>query len=144
MELVFKRVELNEDNIYKLEYARYDAYSMLSLEIPCNQSFCANELRKKKYIAYAAYLDDEIIGGCYVSNAHKLYIEQLFVKKKYQSLHVGRTLLAFTLHNKEEIEKYFNETYDYSFLSTRSNKLNKYYEELGYKNVDDIYMKKHL
>ena len=144
MELSFKRIELNEENICKLESARYDAYSMQSLEIPCDKSFWANELRKNKYIVYGAFVDDEIIGACYVSNAHKLYIEQLFVKKNYRSLEIGKKLLIFTLQNKEEIEKYFNEKYDASYLSTHTSILDNYYEECGYNKVNDIYMKKSL
>ena len=144
MDLLFKRVFINEETIEILEQVRYDAYGMLSLEIPCTKSFYANELRKNKYIVYAAYLDDELVGACYVSNSRSLYIEQLFVKKKYQSLEIGKRLLLYTLYNKKEIEQYFKETYKYSYLSSISNKFNKYYEELGYKKVDEVYMKKSI
>ena len=45
------------------------------------QRFYANELRKNEYIVYGAYLEIELVGACYIYNAHKLYIEHLFVKK---------------------------------------------------------------
>lgn len=71
MKLTFKRVEIND----KLENVRYVAYNIQSLEILCKW------IKKNEYIVYGAYLEIELVGACYIYNAHKLYIEHLFVKK---------------------------------------------------------------
>ena len=142
--MYISRVDLNLKNIEDLERLRYDAYDMNSLEIPYLDTFYANEMKKGKYVVYVCYNNLELVGACYVSNAHKLYIEQIFVKKKYQSMGIGKILLEYVLNNKKQIEEYFNEEYDYSYLSPKSNSYNKYYEELGYKEVDSMYMKKRL
>ena len=139
-----KRVDLSLENIEALECLRYDAYKMNSLEIPYLETFYANEMKKGKYVVYACYINLELVAACYVSNAHKLYIEQIFVKEKYQSMGIDKTLLQYVLSNKKEIEEYFNEEYDYSYLSPKSNSYNKYYENLGFREVDSMYMKKRL
>lgn len=144
MKIEFKRIEINDEAIKQLETARYEAYDMKNLEIPCTDSFYARELKTGKYMVYGAYLEEELIGACYITNCLNLYIEQLYIKPKYRSLKIGKQLLLHVLQSKNEIENYFNEKYDYSYLSTRSDELNNYFEKLGYKNVNDIYMKKRL
>ena len=144
MNITFKRIDVTEENIKKLESARYNAYGLSSLEIPCDKSFYANEIKKNKYIIYAAVIEDEIIAACYVSNLYQLYIEQLFTIKEYSSLKIGRQLLEFVLNNKKEIEETFNSKMDYSYLSTRCNSLNNYFKEIGYKEINDVYMRKHI
>lgn len=144
MQIEFRRIEINDDTIKQLETARYEAYDMKNLEISCTDSFYAKELKTGKYMAYGAYLEEELIGACYITNCLDLYIEQLYIKPEYRSLKIGKQLLLHVLQSKNEIENYFNERYNYSYLSTRSDELNNYFEKLGYKNVNDVYMKKRL
>ncbi|MBE6149711.1 MAG: GNAT family N-acetyltransferase [Firmicutes bacterium] len=144
MNVTFKRIDITDENITKLESARYNAYGMSSLEIPCNESFYANEIKKNKYIIYAAVIEDEIIAACYVSNLYELYIEQLFTIKEYSSLKIGKKLLEFVLSNKKEIEQFFNKKFQYCYFSTRCNSLNNYFEEIGYEELNDVYMRKRI
>ena len=143
--MTFKIENINEETIYYLEKLRYNAYDMITSDIPYNQTYYAKELRNNKYIVYSAYIDNKIVGACYVSNSlNSLYIEQLFVRKDLQntSYNIGKSLLSYVLHNKQHIRKKFNKDIKTSYLSTRSKDLEKYYEKLGYEKVDDNYMKK--
>lgn len=77
-----KNLKITDENIEKLELARFDAYGMKVDDFDLKNTFSANQLRNKKYLAFGAYLEDELVGGCYISNSrNSLYIEELFVKK---------------------------------------------------------------
>lgn len=141
----FKREIINENLIPELEELRYDAYGMLQTDIPYDATYYAKELRQNKYVVYTCYIETELVGACYVSNANNsLYIEQLFVKKKYQNsnLSIGKSLMMYVLNDKNYLEQYFNKKINRSYLSTRSSKLEQYYEKLGYEKVDEVYMRK--
>lgn len=145
MRVKLKRETLNEDIIPKLEHLRFDAYGMLDSNILCSETYYAKQLKKGTYVVYTCYIEEELVGACYVSNFNNsLYIEQLFTKKEYQNSNfsVGKSLMIYTLNDKTYLETYFNKPINKSYLSTRSSKLERYYEKLGYQKFDDVYMRK--
>ena len=88
-----------------------------------------------------------MVGACYISNAHdSIYIEQLFIQIKYQNkdFGIGERLLSYALKDKSYIEQYFGKVYFNSYLSASDKKLEQYYEQMGYKKIDDVYMKKSI
>lgn len=142
--VVCRNLKINEENIEKLELARFDAYGMKTDEFDIKNTFYANELRNKKFLAFGTYLEDELIGGCYVSNSrNSLFIEQLFIKRKYQRLKLGTLLLTYILENKEMIEKYYQREFNACCLENRK-ELDKFYESLGYKRINQMVMKKRI
>ena len=85
-----KNLKITDENIEKLELARFDAYGMKTDDFDLKNTFSANQLRNKKYLAFGAYLEDKLVGGCYVSNSrNSLYIEELFVRKDAKQIEVG-------------------------------------------------------
>lgn len=63
---------------------------------------------------------DEVIAGCYVSSDfNSLYVEQLFVLKKYQEvgLPLGQKLLSSITENKSFVEQYFNKESTFTKIS---------------------------
>lgn len=141
----FKREIISDNLIPKLEELRFDAYGIFQTDIPYDATYYAKELRQNKYVVYTCYIETELVGACYVSNENNsLYIEQLFVKKQYQNskLSIGKSLMMYVLNDKNYLEQYFNKKINKSYLSTRSSKLEQYYEKLGYEKVDEVYMRK--
>ena len=105
-------------------------------------TFSANQLRNKKYLAFGAYLEDKLVGGCYVSNSrNSLYIEELFVRKDAKQIEVGTNLLKYVLKRKSFIEKHYQQEFSTSCLENRE-ELNGIYQSLGYRKISPIVMSK--
>lgn len=142
MTILCKNLKVNEKIIEELELARFDAYGMKTDDFDLKNTFSANQLRNKKYLAFGAYLEDELVGGCYVSNSrNSLYIEELFVKKEAQKIKVGTNLLKYVLKRKSFIEKYYHQEFNTSCLENR-NESNGIYQSLGYRKISSIVMSK--
>lgn len=142
--LICKQVEVNEDTIRILENVRYDAYNMDDIEIDVSQTLYTCELRRGKYVVLGAYLDNILVGACYVSKQfNSLFIEHIFVKRQFQKseLHVGKKLLMCVLKNKHIVEQYFDTEFSHSYLDPR-NELIPFYEQLGYELSDTTMMMK--
>lgn len=141
----YELVTPTDENINLLEEIRYDAYGMNIKESSPKKSLHTEEMKKGKYLIFGCYLDNKIVGACYISKLHNtLYIEQLFILKKYQknNLHLGSNLLKFVLTNKQIIEKHFNTTFNYSYLDNYNHTTN-FYKNLGYEE-ENYHMKKRL
>lgn len=137
-----KNLKITDENIEKLELARFDAYGMKTDDFDLKNTFSANQLRNKKYLAFGAYLEDKLVGGCYVSNSrNSLYIEELFVRKDAKQIEVGTNLLKYVLKRKPFIEKYYRQEFNTSCLENRE-ELNGIYQSLGYRKISQIVMSK--
>lgn len=137
-----KNLKITDENIEKLELARFDAYGMKTDDFDLKNTFSANQLRNKKYLAFGAYLEDKLVGGCYVSNSrNSLYIEELFVRKDASQIEVGTNLLKYVLKRKSFIEKYYCQEFNISCLENRE-ELNGIYQSLGYRKISQIVMSK--
>lgn len=137
-----ENLKITDENIEKLELARFDAYDMKTDDFDLKNTFSANQLRNKKYLAFGAYLEDELVGGCYVSNSrNSLYIEELFVRKDAQQIEVGTNLLKYVLKRKSFIEKYYQQEFSTSCLENREES-NSIYQSLGYRKISPIVMSK--
>lgn len=141
----YEIIPLSEENITLLEQIRYDAYGIDPKNFPLEPTFYATELKKGKYFVIGCMNNNQLLGACYTSKAHNsLYIEQLFIKKKYQKskLHLGTNLLKFVLNNKKKIETYFETNFYCSCLDCYKN-TSHFYQALGYKEKYP-FMKKRL
>lgn len=137
-----KNLKITDENIEKLELARFDAYGMKTDDFDLKNTFSANQLRNKKYLAFGAYLEDKLVGGCYVSSSrNSLYIEELFVRKDAKQIEVGTNLLKYVLKRKPFIEKYYRQEFNTSCLENRE-ELNYIYQSLGYRKISQIVMSK--
>lgn len=142
--VVCRNLKINEENIEKLELARFDAYGMKTDNFDIKNTFYANELRSKEFLAFGTYLEDELVGGCYISDSrNSLFIEQLFIKRKYQRLKLGTILLNYILENKEMIEKYYQQEFNVCCFENRK-ELDEFYKSLGYRRVGQMVMKKRI
>ena len=142
-ELKFSPLPFDIETINEIENVRYHAYG---IENPPENSFYKIQLLERKYIAWGAYQNDQLIGGCSVSNSYQSrFIEQLFVLKNYQNsdLHIGTKLLQYVLEHKSWIEQHFNTKFNYSYLESR-NPNSMLYQNLGYHSGDSYISKKRL
>ena len=138
-------VPLTNSNIELLENIRFNAYKIDTTDFPVKDSFHFGKLQNKKYIVFGCYLNNELIGACYISNSYNsLYIEQLFILSEYQksSYYLGTNLLKFVLDNKSVIEKHFNSKFYFSRLENKNIDSNMY-KSLGYVE-QDFQMKKRI
>lgn len=140
-------VELNLDNIVLLETIRFKVFNINSTDFDLSRTYYAKEMLQGKYLVYGAYIDEKLIGACYVSNSwNSLYIEYLFVLPEYQHnvLHVGSSLMHYALEQKDFINNYYNTEFYQSYLDS-ANKTSTFYEKFGYTkcNVPN-FMKKTL
>lgn len=144
MNIEYKHIPLDEQIIDKLENIRYNAYEITN-QPPIKENYHYRMLQQNKYLVYGCYLNDQLVGACYISNSYNsLYIEQLFIKKQYQKtgLYLGKNLLTYILTQKDKIEKHFNTTINYSYLDSTPNSINLY-KSLGYKETKNL-MRKYL
>jgi len=133
-----------DENIILLEQLRYNAYGFDNQELKNGNPLHIKYLKEGKYLAFGSYLNDQLIGGCYISNSHNsLYIEELFISKQHQktSLHLGTNLLLHILKNKDKVEEYFKTKLNYSYLEPRKN-TETFYENLGYKETSNFFKKR--
>lgn len=140
----YEIITLTDDNITLLENIRYNAYNIEQNKLQKEESFQIKELKNGKYIVFGCFIDNTLVGACYISNAYKsLYIEQLFILKKYQKskLHLGTNLLKFVLKNQNIIEKYFNTKFYFSYLDNYKN-TTEFYKSLGYNETEFLMRKK--
>ena len=142
----YEVVHLTEENINLLERIRYDAYNMNPNDFPVENTYHTRELKNGKYLVFGCYLNNQLVGACYTSKTYNsLYIEQLFILKKYQKsdLHLGSNLLKFVLNNKNLVENYFNTQFFFSYLDNYQNTTD-FYKSLGYRETNDSQMRKRL
>lgn len=145
LDIKYKIISLTEENIDLLEKIRFNAYDINEEKMPHTESFYINDLKSGKYLVIGAFLKGMLVAACYTKNTyHALYIDQLFVLKKYQKtpLHIGSNLLKYILDNHKIIEDYFQEKFYYSYLDDyRGTK--DFYQNLGYIEKENL-MKRHL
>ena len=104
--LEYKIVSPTLDNIFELESLRLNAYGVNGNNVLADKTFYSKELVDGKYLVFGAFLDQKLVGACYVKDTYNsLYIDQLFVQKEYQrsSKHIGSGLLRYVLENKEMV-----------------------------------------
>ena len=151
--LTFQRIDINDKTIALLGKLRYDAYAIdfLNFTTKGTETYYSHELKNKKYLVYGAYLANELVAACYISDVfNSLYIEQIFVKKSLQydqenNLHIGSNLLKFVLNDRFQIEEYFEKKFQVCKLSPVSKAAQMFYEKMGFKLANeqmDIFEKK--
>lgn len=137
--LKFRIIEPKDSNFLQLEKLRYNAYAIVDDGLDKSKTYYFRKLKERKMIACGAFLDTMLVAGCYISNSqHSLYFEQIFVRKDMQfkensELHIGSNLVHFVLENKNVIENFFNERFNYAKVEPASSSLKNYYEKLGFK-----------
>ena len=144
--LDYSLVELNDFNIVELEKLRIDAYQFDLGDTPITETFFAKNLGAGKYVVFGAYLDNKLVGACYVSNLYNsLFIEQLFVLKALQNsrYHIGTNLLKYVLCNRMVIEDYFNQKFKVSMLENKVVN-SSLYKKLGYDDTSSFVQRNHL
>ena len=115
----YKIISLTEENIDLLEQIRFNAYEINKKKMPHTNSFYTNDLKSGNYLVIGAFIEGILIAACYTKNTyHSLYIDQLFVLKKYQNtpLHIGSNLLKYILENHQIIENYFQDKFTIAIL----------------------------
>lgn len=140
----YKIIPLTEEIISLLENIRYNAYGMDPTKFPPENTFYSMNLRQNKYLVFGCYIDNKLVGACYISNAYNsIYIEQLFILKKYQrtNLHLGTNILLYALNHKQVIEDYFQTNFKFSYLDNYKNTSNLY-QSLGYEQKENLMRKR--
>lgn len=136
----YEIIEPTEENISILETLRFNAYGVKFHEIDMN-SYHSNLIRNGKILVFGAFLADDLVAACYVTDSHNsLFIEHLFVKKSLQGsgLRLGRKLLAYINLNKRVVENYFGHELTTSRLEYSSTKSKSLYEKEGYRETNSI------
>ena len=137
----YTTIPLTKENIKLLEQIRYNAYQINISPINNNYTI---QLKNNQYIVFGCFLNEKLVGACYISNSYKsLYIEQLFILKEYQKSNhkLGSNLLRFILKNKKIIEKYYNSKFNISYLDS-TKELTTFYQSLGYKESNFLMRKR--
>ena len=119
---------------YKLEDIRLRSYGIKPTPNDYDKYYIDNIINGS-ILVFTCYLDEKLIGGCYVSNAfNSIYIDYLFVLPEYQQkgFHIGKKLLEYILINKKQIEEYFNQEFSESKLYATSDKSKNIYSKMGY------------
>ena len=143
-DIQYSKLLLTEEMIIQLESIRYNAYNMNKKQYPIEKTYHTMNLKKGNYLVFGCFLNNQLVGACYTSNSnHSLYIEQLFILKKYQrtGLCLGKNLLLYVLKNKEMIEEYFHTNFNFSYLDAYGNTSNLY-TSVGYRKVNSLFRKK--
>ena len=139
----YKKIDVNDEIILELENLRFNVYNHKSIKP--DETYFFRQMKEGKILPFGAYLDDTLVGACYVSKTYQtLFIDQLFVAKEYQNNeeHIGTNLLKYVLDNKEVCEEYFNTTFNFSYLDNRVPKT--FFENLGYKENNNGMMSKRI
>lgn len=124
----------NNEVVNKFELLRLDAYSkIVSLE-NINKTY-EIMISMKRFLVVGLYLDDCLVGGCYVSGLKDyLFIEQLFIKKEFQNsgLKLGRYLLQSILCDKNKLLEFFNKEFSEVKLFKYDDKSDVLYKKIGF------------
>ena len=132
-ELFYQVIDKNDKRIDELEKIRGEAFHLIP------NSFYKNQIQKDKILAIACFYKEELIAGIYLSSSMKsLFIEAIFVKEKYQNnhLHIGHSLLKYTLEHKFIAEEFFKEKFTTCRLESRGR--DTFYKYLGFQEENNI------
>ena len=132
--ITFKLEESSLDIANKLEELRLRSYGINPSPKDYDPYYIDNII-KGNMLAFTCYKDNDIIGGCYISNAfNSIYVDYLFILKEYQNkgLHIGRQLLQFILDNKILVEEYYKTEFNESRLYALTDKTKEIYSSMGY------------
>ncbi len=128
--LKFELVKISDDDISEIEKLRCEVFNFGFSE---KNNYYFRKLKEGKIIGIKCLYEKKLIGGIYLSDAYNsLFVEQLFVSKKYQlsDLKVGSKLLHFIIDNKTVFEKKFNKQFNVSRLESRNQ--DEFYIRNGY------------
>lgn len=132
----------NESDLLELEKLRSEVLHLEKIS-----EYYKNELLSNNTYAIAAYIDNELVGGCYFHQFNQtLMIDQLFVKEKYQNtgLRIGRSMLKELMTNKELLEKLFSEEITVCRIESNNEKAHALYSKMGFRessNDEDTFYK---
>ena len=132
----------DENEKFKIEELRNEV-----LHLDKTSEYYTNELMNSNVFAVGAYIDDELVGGCYFHRFNQtLMIDQLFVKEKYQNtgMRIGRTILKELMTNKERLEKLFDEKVTVCRIESDNEKAHAIYSKMGFRessNDEDTFYK---
>lgn len=132
--ITFKLENQSEETAMKLEDIRLRSYGIKPTPNDYEKYYIDNIINGS-ILVFTCYLDNQLVGGCYVSNAfNSIYIDYLFVLREYQQkgLHIGKQLLEHIIANKHLIEEYFGREFSESKLYATSDKSKKIYHKMGY------------
>ena len=102
-------------------------------------SFYLNEMQKGTVVPVAVIIDDEIIGGVYIScSMSSLFIENIFVQKDYQGRGIASSLINYVIKNKSIFEEHFERKFTLSKLEPNSDSIISFYRKLGYSEPNEL------
>ena len=135
------KILTNEKDLLELEKLRCEV-----LHIDEVSKYYTDQLLTNKTYAIGAYVDKELVGGCYFHNLNQtLMVDQLFVKEQYQNtgMRIGRSMLNELMTNKEELEHLFNERVTICRIESDNEKAHALYSKMGFResnsNEDTFY-----
>lgn len=136
------KIITNENDLLELEKLRCDV-----LHLDEVSEYYKNELLTNNTYAVGAYIEKELVGGCYFHRFNQtLMIDQLFVKEKYQNtgMRIGRNILTKLMANKEQLEQLFNEKVTVCRIESNNEKAHALYSKMGFresKSDEDTFYK---
>lgn len=133
---------IDKNDKFRLEELRNEV-----LHLDKVSEYYTKKLFTNDIFAIAAYIDNELAGGCYFHHLNNtLMIDQLFVKEKYQDtgLRIGRSILKELITNKERLENLFNENITVCRIESNNEKAHSLYSKMGFReseNDEDTFYK---
>lgn len=100
-------------------------------------------IKHRNFLVYGLIIDNKLVGAAYISDRYNsLYIEEIFIDKKYQNRGLGKSLLMYILKENQYISKYYKKELEVSKLEYTNENNKRLYNLLGYKDDHHVLVKR--
>lgn len=100
-------------------------------------------IKHRNFLVYGLIIDNKLVGASYISDRYNsLYIEEIFIDKKYQNRGLGKSLLKYILKENQYISKYYKKELEVSKLEYTNLNNKRLYNSLGYKDDYHVLVKR--
>ncbi len=100
-------------------------------------------IKHRNFLVYGLIIDNKLVGASYISDRYNsLYIEEIFIDKKYQNRGLGKSLLMYILKENQYISKYYKKELEVSKLEYTNLNNKRLYNLLGYKDDYHVLVKR--
>ena len=131
----------NTKTISKLETMRLNVFNFPPY-INDSKYFKYN-IKHRNFLVYGLIIDNKLVGAAYISDRYNsLYIEEIFIDKKYQNRGLGKSLLMYILKENQYISKYYKKELEVSKLEYTNENNKRLYNLLGYKDDHHVLVKR--